>query len=211
MIVCCQRILAACIAALFLLAAPIAAIAAMAPQTMIGVAMIPHEGRDARWWRLFNALEFAPQLARMRACLARPDACDAPALRAWREDAARAGGDPLRLARAVSRRLGYVEDRTGHWLGPVDAYARGGDCEDHAVAKMASLLAVGVPETRLFVVVLRARDPRRRDHAVLAFAGPGGWRYLDMNDGGERSAAWIARRYRADIAYRADGRVFRAI
>jgi hypothetical protein len=197
-------------AALLLIAAPEGARATMTPPAMVGGAMAPYEGRDARWWRLYKTVEFHPQLARMRACLARRDACDDAALRVWRDDVLRAGDDPLRLARAVSARLSYVEDRTGRWLGPVEAYARGGDCEDHAVAKMASLLAVGVPETQLFIVVLRSRDPGRRDHAVLALAQAGGWRYLDMNNGGERSAAWIARRYRADIAFRADGRVFRA-
>lgn len=182
----------------------------MAPPKMVGAALTAYEGRDAKWWRLFKAVEFEPQLARMRACLASAAACDAGALRAWRNDALGVDRDPLRLARVVSARLGYVEDRTGHWLGPIDAYARGGDCEDHAVAKMASLLALGVSETRLFVVVLRARDPRRRDHAVLAMRGADGWRFLDMNGGGERSTAWIERRYRADLAFRADGKVFRA-
>lgn len=200
----------AALCALFMSALPDRTRAAMAPPTLVGVAMTPDRGRDAKWWRLFKAVEFRPQLARMRACLADALACDDRPLQAWRADALRAGADPRAHSRAVSARLGYVDDATGHWLGPVTAYAHGGDCEDHAVTKMASLLAVGVRDTQLFVLVLRARDPRMQDHAVLAMRSVDGWRYFDMNQHGERSAAWLNAHYAPAVAYRADGAVFRA-
>lgn len=181
-----------------------------APRPMLGASLTPESGRPAHWWALFGRVEIQPQLGRMRDCLGAANACDAAGLRAWRTDVLASGGDPLALGRAVTARLGYVEDATGHWLGPLAAYREGGDCEDHAVTKMASLLALGAAPEHVFVAVLRPRNAAQRRHAVLALQTQDGWLYLDMNASGERSAAWLKRRYVLERVYRADGAVFRA-
>lgn len=69
-------------------------------------------------------------------------------------------------------RYDYINDsknwRTGdYWETPVEFFTRGGDCEDFAIAKYASLRALGVPEERLRITILQ--DMRKNiPHAVLA-------------------------------------------
>ncbi len=65
-----------------------------------------------------------------------------------------------------------VED---HWASPLQALQKGaGDCEDYAIAKYFSLLAVGMPAARLRLVYVRARlpDGSAQAHMVLAYHGP---------------------------------------
>lgn len=51
-----------------------------------------------------------------------------------------------------------------YWATPLDTLARGqGDCEDFAIAKYVSLLALGIPENRLRLIYVRA-----------SLLGPGG-------------------------------------
>ena len=75
-------------------------------------------------------------------------------------------------------RVGYREDDqvwgvSDYWAAPGEFFAKGGDCEDYAIAKYFSLRALGVPAERMSIVVLQ--DKRRRiPHAVLTvrWAGP---------------------------------------
>ncbi len=66
----------------------------------------------------------------------------------------------------------YIKDRSNwgesdRWAAPAEFFAKGGDCEDYAIAKYFSLRKLGVPPERLRIVVLH--DQRRRQtHAVLA-------------------------------------------
>jgi len=66
----------------------------------------------------------------------------------------------------------YMQDvanwgESDHWAAPAEFFAKGGDCEDYAIAKYFSLRKLGVPPEQLRIVVLR--DQRRRQtHAVLA-------------------------------------------
>jgi len=73
-----------------------------------------------------------------------------------------------------------VWDQEDYWASPLEALAKGqGDCEDYAIAKYASLLAVGVAPARLRLVYVRARMPAgtvpaSQAHMVLAYhANPG--------------------------------------
>ncbi len=54
-----------------------------------------------------------------------------------------------------------------HWATPVELFARGGDCEDYAIAKFVALRALGFSNSRLRLVVVQDLM-RRRPHAVLA-------------------------------------------
>ncbi len=54
-----------------------------------------------------------------------------------------------------------------HWATPVELFARGGDCEDYAIAKFVALRALGFSNSRLRLVVVQDLK-RRRPHAVLA-------------------------------------------
>ncbi|MCZ6609373.1 MAG: transglutaminase-like cysteine peptidase [Alphaproteobacteria bacterium] len=54
-----------------------------------------------------------------------------------------------------------------YWATPVELFARGGDCEDYAIAKFVALRALGFSNSRLRLVVVQDLR-RRRPHAVSA-------------------------------------------
>jgi predicted transglutaminase-like cysteine proteinase len=66
-----------------------------------------------------------------------------------------------------------------HWASPLETLDKGqGDCEDYAIAKYFSLLAIGMPTSKLRMVYVRAQvgGPQgvQQAHMVLAYyAAPG--------------------------------------
>jgi predicted transglutaminase-like cysteine proteinase len=73
---------------------------------------------------------------------------------------------------AVNHRLTYRDDSrlfgaADYWATPMESLSRrAGDCEDYAILKRAALLAIGVPDNDMFLVILRD-IASRADHAVL--------------------------------------------
>jgi predicted transglutaminase-like cysteine proteinase len=101
---------------------------------------------------------------------------------------AASGLDDAGKLRAVNRyfnqRIRFRDDieawgESDHWASPLELLARGeGDCEDFAIAKYFSLLALGIPRSQLRLVYVQARvvgDPGGpQAHMVLAhFAAAG--------------------------------------
>lgn len=80
-----------------------------------------------------------------------------------------------------NRRIVFRDDaqawgETDHWASPLEALDKGyGDCEDYAIAKYFSLLALGTPTQRLRLVYVRAQiGGDSQAHMVLAYyAQPG--------------------------------------
>lgn len=83
-----------------------------------------------------------------------------------------------------NRQILFREDteawgQVDYWASPLESLAKGqGDCEDYAIAKYFSLLAVGMPTTKLRLVYVRAQigGPQGavQAHMVLAYyAAPG--------------------------------------
>jgi predicted transglutaminase-like cysteine proteinase len=81
----------------------------------------------------------------------------------WREFVAELAALPVRerIARAnqVLNRVPYVSAAANwhdpdHWETPYEFLARGGQCQDYAIAKLMALAASGVPETALRLVVV---------------------------------------------------------
>jgi predicted transglutaminase-like cysteine proteinase len=77
-------------------------------------------------------------------------------------------------------RIRYVDDvvvwgRTDYWATPLETLNKGaGDCEDYAVAKYFTLLALGIPPSRLRLTYVRAAMNRDGQitfvpHMVLAY------------------------------------------
>lgn len=69
-------------------------------------------------------------------------------------------------------RVQYVADadnygQADYWATPAEFLARGGDCEDYAIAKYASLQILGFDVSQMQVVVLYNAERGER-HAVLA-------------------------------------------
>ena len=65
-----------------------------------------------------------------------------------------------------------------YWAAPGEFFARGGDCEDYAIAKYAALRRLGVAAERLRIVVL-ADELRGVVHAGLVLRQSGGDWFLD--------------------------------
>ncbi len=65
----------------------------------------------------------------------------------------------------------YVTDnanygKTDYWATPVEFFARGGDCEDFAIAKYTALRMLGVPENRLRIAIVQDLQ-KNVPHAIL--------------------------------------------
>lgn len=151
----------------------------------------PHEGTAVSGWRhavwpcLFAAalahaawdtdrMTRAAQLAGPRAVAA------VRALQALHGEL-RPADDITRL-RAVNdfynQRIEFKDDlevwsMTDHWATPLEMFDKGaGDCEDYAIAKYLSLLALGLPNAKLRLVYVRATLPGTgavQAHMVLAY------------------------------------------
>ena len=75
-----------------------------------------------------------------------------------------------------NRRIVFAEDieawgQADYWASPLEALALGrGDCEDYAIAKYFSLVALGMPVARLRMVYVRAQTGgSAQPHMVLAY------------------------------------------
>jgi predicted transglutaminase-like cysteine proteinase len=88
--------------------------------------------------------------------------------------------DELASVRAVNqffnRQITFQEDqenwgRVDYWASPMEALARGaGDCEDYAIAKYVTLVALGVPHRKLRLVYVRAQlNGTVVPHMVMAY------------------------------------------
>ena len=83
------------------------------------------------------------------------------------------GLDPKRQIRQVNSYVNattYREDKRvwgkgDYWAAPGEFFARGGDCEDFAIAKYLSLKSLGFDPAKMRILVLK--DPVRGLHAVL--------------------------------------------
>ncbi|MDD9899674.1 MAG: transglutaminase-like cysteine peptidase [Alphaproteobacteria bacterium] len=65
----------------------------------------------------------------------------------------------------------YIEDRNNwkksdYWATPVEFFSRGGDCEDFAIAKYASLRALGYSAEQMRVMIVQDKW-KNQPHAVL--------------------------------------------
>lgn len=72
-----------------------------------------------------------------------------------------------------------IYGRTDYWATPLEmATQRKGDCEDHAIAKFAILIAAGVPENSLRILILQNTREHFK-HAILTVSSDGGLFFLD--------------------------------
>jgi predicted transglutaminase-like cysteine proteinase len=141
----------------------------------IGLAEFPKWTRVLQRYGLEQALEQAP-------C---GDGSCAP--QRWRAHldglSGRSPSEQLRSVNAYINRTRFVADSINYgvadyWATPREFFARGGDCEDFAIAKFLSLRRLGWNMELVRVVV--AMDERRRElHAVLAVKTEGTVMILD--------------------------------
>jgi predicted transglutaminase-like cysteine proteinase len=80
----------------------------------------------------------------------------------------------------------YIEDsnnygKSDHWATPLEFFAKGGDCEDFAVAKFASLRALGFSSDQLRIAIVQDKI-KRIAHAILIVYSDEGTFVLDNQD-----------------------------
>jgi predicted transglutaminase-like cysteine proteinase len=130
----------------------------------------------------------------------RPGAC---LEQEWRQLLSRLHGQsPARQLEAVNRfvnQVPHVDDRVNygvddHWATPSEFFARGGDCEDFAIAKYVSLRELGWPPSQMRLVIV-TDTARGIAHAVLVVFVNGRAHVLDNQLGGVTPADSI-RNYR---------------
>jgi predicted transglutaminase-like cysteine proteinase len=84
--------------------------------------------------------------------------------------------------RAMNRAR-YVSDLANwgvgdYWASPSEFFAKDGDCEDYAIAKYASLRALGIPNAALRVLIVQDLN-LKTPHAVLTVYVDRTWFLLD--------------------------------
>lgn len=92
---------------------------------------------------------------------------------------------------------------TTHWETPFEFLARGGQCQDYAIAKYLALAGSGVPESDMRFVVVRDLE-RQLDHAILVVTVDGKDVVLDNQRPDIRPLADVSR-YRAYYAINDQG------
>lgn len=96
---------------------------------------------------------------------------------------------------SMMNRKKYIVDnknwgKSDYWATPVEFMARGGDCEDFAIAKYVALRALGVPEDNLRIAIVH--DMKKNiPHAILVVYSENGALILDNQIEDARPAGQI--------------------
>ena len=85
--------------------------------------------------------------------------------------------EKLKLVNDFFNQVPWISDpehwsKTDYWATPSEMLAsNGGDCEDFAIAKYFTLVAIGVPDDKLKITYVKTRDPNpiNQSHMVLAY------------------------------------------
>ncbi len=104
-------------------------------------------------------------------------------LEQWQELVRQKSGAPekkqLQLVNDFFNQLEFVSDsihwgKSDYWATPVEFLgSRGGDCEDFSLAKYFTLLAMGVPESKLKLTYVRALDFDQPHMVLTYYISPG--------------------------------------
>ena len=110
-----------------------------------------------------------------------------PVVKDWKNELDKLKDKPLsEQIRAVNNyvnQVRYVSDidnygKSDYWATPIQFFKRGGDCEDYAIAKYASLRALGVPNKRLRIAIVED-EVEHLAHAILVVYTDHGAEILD--------------------------------
>jgi predicted transglutaminase-like cysteine proteinase len=106
--------------------------------------------------------------------------------------------DQVTAVNTYMNKIKFISDqdnygRSDHWATPMQFLARGGDCEDYAIAKYVSLRALGFTEKQMRLAVVYDRE-MRMPHALLIVYQDGKAKVLD-NQNPEVGQATQIRRY----------------
>ena len=96
----------------------------------------------------------------------------------------------------MANKVRYVSDsknwgKSDYWATPVEFFTRGGDCEDFAITKYTSLRALGVPDDRMRIAIVKDTQ-KNIPHAILIVYGDNNTYVLDNQIKTVRSTESIA-------------------
>jgi predicted transglutaminase-like cysteine proteinase len=96
----------------------------------------------------------------------------------------------------MANKVKYISDnknwgKSDYWATPVEFFTRGGDCEDFAIAKYTSLRALGVPDDRMRIAIVKDLQ-KNIPHAILIVYGDTNTYVLDNQIKTVRSTESIA-------------------
>jgi predicted transglutaminase-like cysteine proteinase len=101
------------------------------------------------------------------------DSCNS---RQWEKMLAEAKGKPvqkqMQLVNDFFNKFTYINDPDNgggedYWATPYEFMARGGDCEDYAIAKYISLKRLGVDESHMRIMIVQDFNLNGEMHAIL--------------------------------------------
>ena len=136
------------------------------------------ERRIKAWSRVYD--KFVRDTEELRLCINSSATCTDPALAAWARDLRELKRLPrtekITAINTMVNRRSYASDiRTygtnDYWASPREFLSRSGDCEDYAILKFASLMALGFRNSDLRIVV--GTLPTGQPHAFLAVKSGG--------------------------------------
>ncbi len=120
-------------------------------------------------------------------------------LKQWHENLSGFQGLPLdKMAVKVNTMMNskrYISDsnnwgKTDYWGTPIEFMARGGDCEDYAIAKYTALRSLGIPDSRLRLAIVHDIQ-KNIPHAVLVVYTDDGALILDNQVDAVRKASRV--------------------
>ncbi len=116
--------------------------------------------------------------------------------------------DKVEAVNDYVNKVTYIEDKNNfgksdYWATPSEFFARGGDCEDFAIAKYALLKQLGVPESRMRLAIVQDKI-KNIPHAVLIVYTDKGAKLLD-NQIKEAQPVTRVSRYKPIYSINADG------
>jgi predicted transglutaminase-like cysteine proteinase len=171
-----------------------------------------------RWTELLARVDTAAPPSRTLCMLPAETLPQDCAYRAWRQallaESARPMAERIVAVHQAVNRLRYVPDAQNwgmadRWETPAELFARGGDCEDFALAKYFLLRDLGVEEAALRLAILWDRDDGEQ-HAVLFVESEGQRWVLDNKFAAPIPAEALADRYRVIWSVNRDGAVLAA-
>lgn len=124
-----------------------------------------------------------------------------PQMQAWKAQLQSLSGasarDKVAAVNSYINQISYIEDsklygQSDYWATPVEFFRKGGDCEDFAIAKYASLRALGFSTDQLRIAIVQDKI-KNIAHAILIVYTEDGTYVLDNQDKRLRYAAEVTR------------------
>lgn len=158
----------------------------------------------SQWNRVKVALN--KEMPVLRNCLQAETQCGTEALKVWRQMMVRAAksdeANRLNMVNSFFNQWSYISDSENYgvseyWASPLEFMSKGGDCEDFAIAKYASLQLLGYGDQAMRIIAVMDTSRGGMGHAVLSVQTRAGNVVLDNRStivyGGSQQTAYVPR------------------